>query len=414
MSVSPAARLEIIASWLAVAIAFALPLSTSATNVLFIAAPVLFWCAGRWREKWAAIWQRRGAIGLLLLFLLMLIGVSYSTAPFAQATDALLKNDRLIWGLLLLPIFLQAKWRHYALHAFFAALVITLVMAVLIKIGLVPQGKSTPMLLFKDRIQTSFLLAICAYFAASCYLFSAAIVSSVDGDATAGIQYLPRWSYGLLALLCTLMLFSMDGRSGYFVFFPLLLLLCWSRWHWRGLLFFALLSTVILGAAYSFSPAFKGRMAEAGENVQAYQEGDSTTSVGLRMQFAKNSLAAVKQHPVFGTGTGSFEQSYASVVTDPKQLTHNPHNEYLNFLVQWGAVGLAVLFFVLCLQWRDSYRLPIPMQQVVQGTIVALLVGCLANSWLMDTTEGHFYAYFIALAFAGQVQLRPLFGKVEV
>jgi O-antigen ligase len=192
------------------------------------------------------------------------------------------------------------------------------------------------------------------------------------------------------------------------------LLLCWSRWHWRGLLLLALISTVILGAAYSFSPAFKGRMAEAGENVQAYQEGDSTTSVGLRMQFAKNSLAAVKQHPVFGTGTGSFEQSYASVVTDPKQLTHNPHNEYLNFLVQWGAVGLAVLFFVLCLQWRDSYRLPIPMQQVVQGTIVALLVGCLANSWLMDTTEGHFYAYFIALAFAGQVQLRPLFGKVEV
>src|SRR5690242_13569155 len=128
--------LNFIAGWMAISVAFFLPLSTSLSNILFIAAPLLYLCTGDWRNKFQAIWQRRAIASYWLLFIGMLVAISYSTAPTAAAWQGLAKYDKLLFGALFLPIFLTEKWRRYAIHAFLIGIVVTLCVALLILLDL--------------------------------------------------------------------------------------------------------------------------------------------------------------------------------------------------------------------------------------------------------------------------------------
>lgn len=388
--------------WLAVATAFFLPLSTSVTDVLFIACPLLVVLTRRWSALLQLIWQRRALLLLLVLFGWMLIGISYSVVPFKEALAGLSKYDKLLLGVLFAPIFIEEKWRNYALHAFFLAIVVTIGMAIVKQLGAPQLGeKFGQFLVFKDRIQTSFLMAMAAYFSASLWFSSDATPAKIT-----------RGLYAGLFLISTLFLFSIGGRSGYLVFFILLAWLLWSRWRWRGAVSALLAICVILASAYFLSPAFNARLQESTHDVQVYQTGEDNTSLGLRAKFAENSLRLVKQHPLVGAGTGSFVAQYAQLHIPAHLLTTNPHDQYIHILVQWGGIGLLLLLWTFYAQWQDSKLLTPGLRQIAQGVILAIAFGSLANSWLLDTTEGHFYVYFMALAFASQVQTKALWCKM--
>lgn len=379
-----------VAGWTAVCTAFCLPLSTTLTNIFFIAVPLLSLASGRWKEKGHFLLQRRALFLLPLLFAWMLIGVLYTTAPFSEACRTLIKYDTLLLGIFFVPIFREEKWRRYALYAFFAAILVTLAAACCKEIHLLTlPDKFGRFLVFKDRIQTSFLMAITAYFAGA-FFFDAKTKAT-------------RWGYALFFSVCVFFLFSIDGRSGYVVFFALFTWLLWSHWRWKGLAICVGAVSCILLLAYLFSPAFNSRLQESIHDIQIYQTGENNTSLGLRTEFAKNSLTLIKTHPLFGTGTGSFATQYASLHMPDYLKTRNPHNQYIHILVQWGVVGLGIFLWLLYVQWKDSAQLPLLFRQIAQGTVLTIAIGSLANSWLLDTTEGHFYVYFIALAFASQM-----------
>jgi len=385
-----------ISGWIAILTAFFLPLSTTLTNILFIACAVLFLLSGGWLEKFHFIWQRRALFLLLVLFAWMLIGISYTTAPFPEALDALTKYDKLLLGVFFVPIFREEKWRRYALHAFFIAIAVTLAAALFKEIGWPSVSeKFGRFLVFKDRIQTSFLMAMAAYFS-GVFFFEEKTKSK-------------RWPYAALFILTLFFLFSIDGRSGYFVFFALFIWLLWNHWRWKGIVSAACLSAIVLAMAYLFSPAFNARLQESIHDAHVYQAGENNTSLGLRAEFAKHSLELIKKHSVLGTGTGSFTSQYAGLDMPDYLKTRNPHNQYIHIMVQWGLVGLALLLWLFYTQYKDSYLLTPLLRQIAQGTLLAIALGSLANSWLLDTTEGHFYVYFMALAFASQVKPKPVF-----
>ncbi len=381
--------------WIAILTAFFIPLSTSLTNILFIACFALFLLSGRWFENLKFICQREALFLSAVLFAWMIIGVSYTTASFSDALATLVKYDKLLLGLFFVPIFKEEKWRRYALYAFFIAIAVTLAAALFKEVSNSHLGeKFGHFLIFKDRIQTSFLMAIAAYFSGIGF-FEAKEKSM-------------RWLYALFFVVTVFFLFSMDGRSGYFIFFALFAWLLWSYRGLRGLLIAAVASVLILATAYVFSPAFNTRLQESVHDMQVYQTGEKNTSLGLRAEFTKHSVALIKKHPWFGTGTGSFTEEYASLDIPEFLKTHNPHNQYMHILVQWGVAGLALLLWLFLVQWKDSYLLSRQMRHIAQGTLLAIALGSLANSWLLDTTEGHFYIYFMALAFASQLKAKPV------
>ena len=259
----------------AIATAFLLPLSTAGSNILFWLCPLLFFITP-WRSRFLMFLRIPALYFMVILFIWMLVAVVYTVAPALDALKELAKYDKLVLGVFFAPAFFQEKYRTYALHAFLLAMAVTIMMGFCKEAGLITSAKEFGrFLVFKDRIQTSFLLAFSTY-------FSLLLFFSVFSDKAWGkIKYL----YLLFALLSGFFLFSIGGRSGYVVFLILLIWLLWNRWQGKGLLIALALSILCLLSAYSFSVAFNARLQESIHDMQVYQQGKKDTSLGLRYEF---------------------------------------------------------------------------------------------------------------------------------
>lgn len=377
-----------LAAFLTIATAFLIPLSTALTNVSFILAAVLnlacYWPSFKLRPILAV----RPLSLMAGLFGLLLVGCFYSSASWLDALSILKKYSGLLLAVFLVPTFTVVKWRHYAINAFLVAMLLNFPMFILAKyLPALPWHFDEG---FRGHIGTSLLAAVASYIFLSKAYFSHSMIKR------------------LLSLLFTgcmmIYLFSGIGRSGYLIFTVLLILFCWQVWRWRGIMVAAFALGMIVAVAASFSATFSKRIIEVREELSAHQQGFDFTSTGERLSFWKNSLFMIKNHPILGSGTGSFSGEFLQAYqSQGVPLTHNPHNEYLNITVQLGLVGLFYLLFMFFSQWHDTKQLEPLFKMIAQAVILAIMTGSLVNSWLMDSLEGHFYAYFIALSFAGLV-----------
>lgn len=379
-------KLSALSRCLAVAVAFALPISTTFTDIFMVGAVIMSLLAGEWAQHWQIIRRCRMAWLMLGFFALFLLGATYSSAPWSASLAMIIKYAKFLLAPFLLLLFTADKWRRAAIYGFIAAMLITLALSYAKALGWwnhdVPGDYGA---IFKSHIQTNFLLAFATYLLAIL--------------AWQSRRHL--WLYGLLILAITFNVFFISqGRSGYFVFAALAGLFLWQTLRWRGLLLAAGGIAILVIAAFSLSTTFNSRIDDIAHDIKQYHRGNSLTSVGLRMEFAKNSWELVQKNPLLGAGTGSFSYEYAELQPKSQVLSHNPHNEYLNIAVQFGVVGLALLLMLFYCHWRDSYTLPRETAWIAQAVVLSIALGCLANSWLMDTTEGHFYVYFTVLAFA--------------
>jgi O-antigen ligase len=137
-------------------------------------------------------------------------------------------------------------------------------------------------------------------------------------------------------------------------------------------------------------------------DYQLYKERNQPTSIGLRLEFWKKSLFFLRQAPVIGHGTGSirglFEQAATgSKLTASGEIIGNPHNQTLNVAIQWGVLGIVVLYamwlFHLLLFGGDSQLAWIGFLVVVQNFATSLF-----NSHLFDFNEGWIYVLGVGIA----------------
>jgi len=85
------------------------------------------------------------------------------------------------------------------------------------------------------------------------------------------------------------------------------------------------------------------------EGLPDLPELNQPTSIGLRLEFWEKSLRFFAEAPIIGHGTGSTRGLFEQAATGPKvlaagQVVSNPHNQTLNVAVQWGVVGVVVLY----------------------------------------------------------------------
>lgn len=380
--------LELAAKICAVMTAAAIVLSNTATNILFPLTVLLSLAAGNWRTKFNLIARNPIAIIFLLFYALFIFGSVYSTATFSDVLIMLRKYDKFLFAIFFIPVFDQERWRNYAVNTFLAAVFVMLIMSYLRAYGLITIfAHNGAVEVFRQSIEFNFLMAFAAYLC----LFK------IANDRC----YRILWLGFLLAIIHTIF-FRSIGRSGYFVVIGLLGLFCFQKLKWRGLLVATLSAVMIIAAAFMFSTTFKIRINAIFDDIKVYQQ-NINTSVGLRISFVENSIKLIKKNPILGTGTGSFAREYATVAPT---LTSNPHNEYCFIAVQFGAVGLFILFLLFGVPIWCGRFLPEEAKFIAYGTVLALALGCLANSWLLDTVPGHFYAYFIALAYAAWSRTR--------
>lgn len=368
--------LETAARLIAIAMAAAIPLSVVVTNVLAVA--LLLCCIlSIDKQKFWILIKHPVSVAVLIFVGLYLCRSVYSAGNAAEIKLALRKYSRLLYIPLLMPLFTGFNWRRYILIAYMLAIFITVVVSLYF-------GQ----LIFKDSIFTSLFVAYAIYILGHYSLNYAA----------------HRWLAILLAIFFTyFLLFVSIGRTGQVLFFVLYLLLCWQKFGARiksQLLAITVLALIV--AASLFLPSsFAERQVLAVQQVQGYLA-DTTapvleSSMGSRLAFARHAIEIIKLKPIFGWGSGSFIQAFLKVFPNSKQdqvFTVNPHNQYLLVGVELGLVGivsLLYLFFTLGITFYRSKQLD---SQLGVGLVIAIALGCVVNSWLLDFATMFFFALF--------------------
>lgn len=169
----------------------------------------------------------------------------------------------------------------------------------------------------------------------------------------------------------------------------------------------ALCVAVLLGmVAWSASPQLRTKVSLFFDDYYHYSVQNNPTGLGSRLEFWQKSLRFLAAAPVIGHGTGStrglFEQAAIGQIGAEAEVIGNPHNQTLNVAVQWGVVGVIVLYAMwLChlLLFRgDGLMSWIGLLVVVQNVSTSLF-----NSHLFDFHEG--WMYVLGVGIAGGITL---------
>lgn len=386
------------AAWTIALIGFSLPISTALDNILLGIVLIAFLLAGQFRERLRSLPRNPAVIALVGLFALIAGATLYGDAPGATRHKYLSKYSDLMLVILLMPLFVHACTRRRALMAFGAAMVVTLLLSLLLSMGLLPpmqwlHGDPGNAVVFKLQITHSLLMAFAAF------LFAIAAVGET-------VNWKRQALYALAFLAFVDVFFLVHGRTGQVALLLLTVYFFARHFGWRGFVAGVLAASVAVIAAWYFSSIFRDHVvltaAEYGHS-KVESAADSASSVGLRMEWYRNTLRMIAQRPVFGAGTGGFPDAYAAFVTDPAaQKPTHPHNQFLLTAAEMGIVGLAALLAVFIWLWRSAVRIPdLLRRELARGLVLTFVIGCLFNSLLIDHTEGLLFAWMTALAFAG-------------
>jgi O-antigen ligase len=368
-----------------------LPLSSFAVNNFFSLACFFMLLSKRWREKWPIINQNNYVVLFGLLFLLVLIfGTFYSRSIPSLTLQGFFKYTKILFILCLMPFFVAfPKLKKQAENALILGVFISLIVSLLNVFGIPVFGKISihPGGYFIHPIYTSVLLS-----------FALFILLNRFCDEKNNLWC--KWLYLVLFVAGFYTLFFVYiERTGYLIALGLFVLFLVQRLKLKGFLLALVLTPLLVGSLYKASPIFQQRSYEAIDNIINYFKTGALSSVGSRISFGEHSFLVIKEHPVFGVGTGSFNTVYRETGGPEKNLGH-PHNEYIFILFQVGAIGLAVLLIWLTVQLVVARKLPLQDRRLMQGLILAFIINGFCNVVLSINATGMLYIVFLSVYFS--------------
>ena len=186
--------------------------------------------------------------------------------------------------------------------------------------------------------------------------------------------------------------------------------------HLRLRINLAILATaiVVAAAAWLASPQLQWTVQTFTRDYQLYKQSGIPTSIGERLEYWRKSLQFFVDAPIAGHGTGSTRGLFEKAATGPNGLAAsavvgNPHNQTLNVAVQWGVVGIAVLYAMwtlhLLLFRGEDLANWIGLLVVVQNIFTSLF-----NSHIFDFHEG--WMYVLGVGVAGGMVLKAQLAKL--
>jgi O-antigen ligase len=197
------------------------------------------------------------------------------------------------------------------------------------------------------------------------------------------------------------MLFVVVSRTALVTMPVMLAVFALLHLRWRTSVIILLVAIVLAGLAWLASPQLRWTFETFSRDYKLYKEQNVSTSLGLRLEFWQKSLRFFAEAPVLGHGTGStqglFEQAAIGRAGAGAEVVANPHNQTLHVAVQWGALGVIVLYAMWLshlLLFRGDGLMPwIGLMVVVQNFFTSLF-----NSHIFDFNEGWMYVLGVGIA----------------
>ena len=106
---------------------------------------------------------------------------------------------------------------------------------------------------------------------------------------------------------------------------------------------------VAAGLIWTASPKLRQTAGTFVSDYEDYKATNAVTSVGLRLEFWTKASRFFAEAPVFGHGTGSTRGLFEKAAVGTEDFAsgvviNNPHNQTLNVAVQWGVIGIVILY----------------------------------------------------------------------
>ena len=227
-------------------------------------------------------------------------------------------------------------------------------------------------------------------------------------------RILPALVLGGIALSFVVnMSFVLVSRTALVTMPALLAVFALLHLKWRTNIVIFSVTIVLAALAWLASPSLQQTTASFASDYKYYTERNQPTSIGMRLEFYEKSLRFFAEAPIVGHGTGSTRGLFERAATAPivlagGQIVGNPHNQTLNVAVQWGIVGVVILYamwlFHLLLFRGDGLVASIGLLVVLQNIFSSLF-----NSHLFDFHEG--WMYVLGVGAAGGMTLKARFGE---
>jgi len=161
----------------------------------------------------------------------------------------------------------------------------------------------------------------------------------------------------------------------------------------------------IANTAYLDWFGFKARLFQMYMAYDVYRRtgNPSGSSYLERVEMWKHSLMIIKEHPLFGVGTGdlkdAFKQAYKkshSPLKDAKGGLMSSHNQYLNILVRFGIVGL--LYFIFAISYplyKRKKQIDFPFLAFIFIALLSMFTDDSLKNQAGLTFFTFFYTFFI-------------------
>jgi O-antigen ligase len=209
------------------------------------------------------------------------------------------------------------------------------------------------------------------------------------------------WLATLGLWLVVNLLFVITSRTALVTMPIMLAVFALMHLRWRVALALFCGFVLLVGVAWSASHQMRETVGKFFTDYGYTENQNNETGIGSRLIYWGKSLHFLKEAPVIGHGTGStrelFEQAAIGEKGAHAVVVSDPHNQTLNVAIQWGLVGVTLLWamwLVHLLLFRGGGLVAwIGLLVVVQNILTSQI-----NSHLFDFTEGWIYVLGVGVA----------------
>jgi O-antigen ligase len=211
----------------------------------------------------------------------------------------------------------------------------------------------------------------------------------------------------ILAVLVVDIVFVLPGRTGYLsvVVMSVATVVFLAKGTWRAKALAGLAILLCSAAILAASAHVRGRVAQALTEIETVDRTPAGTRLGQRVVMWRNTVRMIRDHPVFGVGTGGFQDGYRPYVQGVAgwqgHETGDPHNQFLKIQGEQGIIGLAAFLFFI----YGALRVPAlaPYRQLAAAALIGWCATSLANSDFSTHVEGRLIFFWLGAMLGGGV-----------
>jgi O-antigen ligase len=390
----------IVADIVAAGIALVLPWSTSLVAIFAVAWIVVLAPSFYLTRSMPSLTQPACMLPIAL-FALAVVGTLWSDAPWGERVHAIGLTVKLLMLPLLLWHFGRSERGIWVFVAFLVSCTLLMAMSWIValdpRLALKPDAAyGVPVKNYIDQSQEFVLCAVALGYP---------VVNLINRRKFAAAA-----SLLVLALSFVVnMMFVVVSRTALVGMPIMLVVFALLHLKWRGRIVTVCSIILLANVAWLASPRLQITTASVFSQYDQYETSNKATSIGLRLEFWRKSLGFFAEAPLIGHGTGSIRNLFEQVAVGQSgagaEVIGNPHNQTLNVAVQWGMLGVVVLYAMwlvhLLLFRGDGLANWIGLLVVVQN-----IGSSLFNSHLFDFTEGWMYVLGVGVAGGMAMQAR--------